>query len=168
MLVLYINTLQLIFTGKPAFIRTPLGEKIGWANWTWDGVTLDTCSTTSPQASMWRTANLLTVVGSAKEISALRFYRYTININKGVASCFCYYICLPVQIQCGRYASSNFPVMTVTSSRGPPGMYCMVSSLSMCSSQEPNWYFKLTFSLQTQRSPEILHSKCPASDCRLI
>lgn len=46
-------------------------------------------------------------------------------------------------------------------------MYCLLFILSMWSSQELNWYLRLTLSLQTQRKAETLHSKCPASDCRL-
>lgn len=72
-----------------------------------------------------------------------------------------------MQIQCGRYTSFNFPAITAMSIRGPAGMYWSISILSIGSSQEQNWYLKLTFSLQTQRKPETLHSKFPASDSRL-
>ena len=74
---------------------------------------------------------------------------------------------LPMQIQCGRYTSNNFPEITVMSIRGPAGMYFILSILFMGSSEEQNWYLKLTFSWQTQRKPETLHSKFPASDFRL-
>ena len=73
----------------------------------------------------------------------------------------------PMQIQCGRYTSSNLPAVTVMSMRGPAGMYCKLSILSMGSSQEQNWYLKLAFSLLAQRKPETLHSNLPALDSRL-
>lgn len=63
MLVLYIKTLQYIFTGKPTFIRAARGEKIGSDNLTCDDVTSVTFSTTSPQSSMCRTANLSNILG---------------------------------------------------------------------------------------------------------
>lgn len=80
---------------------------------------------------------------------------------------FFLHVLLPMQIQCGRWTSFNFPAVTVTSIRGPAGMYCLLSILSMCPSQDLNWYWKLVFPLQTQRKPETLHSKCPAADWRL-
>ena len=46
---------------------TPIGEKVGWHNLTWDDVTWDAFSTKSPEVSTCRTANMSDIVESWSE-----------------------------------------------------------------------------------------------------
>ena len=87
--------------------------------------------------------------------------------NLSQFSSFYLHVHSPIQIQCGRCTSSSSPTMTLIFIRGPPGLQCTKFSFCRCSSQDLNWYVKMTFFLQTQRSPDTLHLNCPASDCSL-